>query len=335
MMFRNPASFLLLLLLPIVVVFLVWRFHVLNIRFRRLGDLSVIVSMLPNITPGRRFGKLALWFLALISLIIALARPVWGEEISVLETRGVSAMIVLDVSNSMNAQDVAPSRLERAKLSLSDLIDGLSGNEIGLILFAGSAYVQFPLTTDTLSAQSFLGAVSSNSITKQGTNIGAALQLAIDRFRNRGNLQPIVILVTDGENLEGDPLGVAAEAKESGITIHTIGYGNPEGSAIPVYDDAGRETGYKTDLAGNLIMSALDEPTLRAIAEATGGTYQLATAAGAEINSLLDVLSQTEASSFGTHSESRGIERFGIFVVFALIALSTEILLPDVRKGKV
>ena len=269
-----------------------------------------------------------------MSLIVALARPVWGEEISVLETQGVSVMIVLDVSNSMNAQDVAPSRLERAKLSLSDLIDGLSGNEIGLILFAGSAYVQFPLTTDTLSAKSFLGAVSSNSITKQGTNIGAALQLAIDRFRNRGNIQPIIILVTDGENLEGDPLTVAAAAKEVGITIHAIGYGNPEGSAIPIYDDAGHETGYKTDAAGNLVMSALDEPTLKAIAEATGGTYQRASSAGTEINTLLGVISKTEATSLGTRSESCGVERFGIFVALALIALSAEILLPEVGKAQ-
>jgi Ca-activated chloride channel homolog len=334
MMFQNPASFILLLFLPAAIAFLVWRFRLRNNRLQRLGDSRVVASMLPNISPGRRFGKLTLWILALISLIVALARPVWGEEISVLETHGVSVMIVLDVSNSMNAQDVAPSRLERAKLSLSDLIDGLAGNEIGLILFAGEAYVQFPLTTDTLSAKSFLGAVSSNAISKQGTNIGAALQLAIDRFRNRGSVQPVVILVTDGENLEGDPLTVASAAKEAGITIHAIGYGNPEGSAIPIYDDAGHETGYKTDTAGNLIMSALDEPTLKAIADATGGTYQRATSAGAEINTLLGVLSKTEVTTLGTHSESRGVERFGIFVALALIALSTEILLPEVRKAK-
>ena len=334
MIFRNAASFVLVLLLPIAMAFLVWRFRVRNIRLRRLGDPHVVAVMLPNVSSSRRFGKRALWFLALMSLIVALARPVWGEEISVLETQGVSVMIVLDVSNSMNAQDVAPSRLERAKLSLSDLIDGLSGNEIGLILFAGSAYVQFPLTTDTLSAKSFLGAVSSNSITKQGTNIGAALQLAIDRFRNRGNIQPIIILVTDGENLEGDPLTVAAAAKEVGITIHAIGYGNPEGSAIPIYDDAGHETGYKTDAAGNLVMSALDEPTLKAIAEATGGTYQRASSAGTEINTLLGVISKTEATSLGTRSESCGVERFGIFVALALIALSAEILLPEVGKAQ-
>jgi Ca-activated chloride channel family protein len=334
MMFRNAASFILVLFVPIAVAFLVWRFRVRNQRLQRLGDARIISLILPNMVLSRRFTKLLLWFLTLIALIVALARPVWGEEISVLETQGVSVMIVLDISNSMNAQDVAPSRLERAKLSLSDLIDGLAGNEIGLILFAGNAYVQFPLTTDTLSSKSFLGAVSTEAITRQGTNIGASLQLAIDRFRNRANVQPIVILVTDGENLEGDPLSVAAAAKEAGITIHAIGYGNPEGSAIPIYDDQGRETGYKTDSAGNLIMSALDEPTLKAIAESTGGTYQRASSTGAEINTLLDTISKTEATSLGTHSESRGVERFGIFVALALIALSIEILLPEVRKAK-
>ncbi|MEO8610575.1 MAG: VWA domain-containing protein [Chloroflexota bacterium] len=334
MIFRNPASFILVLFVPIMAAFLVWRFRMRAARLARLGDSAVIAAMLPKIAPSRRFGKLMLWFLALVSLIVALARPVWGEEISVLDTQGVSVMIVLDVSNSMNAQDVAPSRLERAKLSLGDLIDGLAGNEIGLILFAGNAYVQFPLTTDTLSAKSFLGTVNTDAITRQGTNIGAALQLAIDRFRNRGKIQPIVILVTDGENFEGDPLSVAAAAKEAGITIHAIGYGNPEGSAIPVYDANGQETGYKTDAAGNLVMSALDESTLKAIADATGGTFQRATAGGTEINTLLGVISKAQVTSLGTRSESRGVERFGIFVALAVIALSIEILLPEVRKAK-
>jgi Ca-activated chloride channel family protein len=333
MNFVTPQSLLLLILLPVAIGFLVWRARVYRARLIRLGDEQLISRLMPEISTVRRVAKSVLWLATFASLVVALARPVWGEDVSIIETQGLSVIVALDVSRSMDAQDVAPSRLERAKFAINDLFESLSGNQLGLILFAGTAFVQIPLTTDTMSASTFLKAASSDSITRQGTNIDAALQLAIESFHEEMSAQRIIILVTDGENHEGDPLKVADWAAELGIVIYTMGYGNIEGAAIPLHDSNGNATGYQTDRAGNLVLSILDEPTLRAIAERTGGTYQSATPSGQEITNLTELLRNTGAGDLGTRVESRSVERFGIFVALALVALSFEMILSEMRKA--
>jgi len=332
MIFENPASLLLLIFLPLTIGFFWWRDRVRTAKWLLLGDEALLSRLIPQINRARRFWKAALWLIAFASLIVALARPVWGEEVNITEAQGVSVMVVLDVSKSMNAQDIVPSRLERAKLAINDLIDGLAGNEIGLILFAGTAFVQFPLTTDTASASTFLQAASSDAISRQGTNVDAALRLAVDSFRSPSGSKRVIVLITDGENHEGDPLKASELAAEQDITIYTIGYGNAEGAAIPVRDVNGNEIGYQTDRAGNLVLSALDETLLQQIAERTGGTYQRATANNTEISNLLGLINEIEAGNLGMRTETRAIERFGLFVALALIALSLEMLLPEARR---
>jgi Ca-activated chloride channel homolog len=331
MIFINPAFLLLLILLPIAITFLIWRERLRREKWLRMGDFSLVAGLTPQISQTRRYLKSGLWLVALGFVIIALARPVWGQEVQIVETQGVSVMVVLDVSNSMNARDVAPSRLERAKLSLNDLFTGLVGNEVGLILFAGDAFVQFPLTVDTTSASTFLKAVSSDAITRQGTDIDSALRLAIDSLQFRARSQQFIILVTDGENHDGDPSQAADLAAEQNITIHTIGYGNPDGAQIPLLDAAGNEIGFRTDSAGNIVLSKLDETTLELIAQGTGGIYQRASSSGEDIANLIASINQAEASDLGTRFEGPGVERFGIFVALALAALSLEMLLSDVR----
>jgi len=331
MSFVNPFGLFLLAALPVAVILFVWRNRVRNAKLSRLGDMALLSALIPNASRSPQVARFALWSLALASLIIALARPVWGMEVNTIQTQGVSVMVVLDVSKSMNAQDILPYRLERAKLAIKDLLDGLAGNELGLIGFAGTAFVQFPLTLDTTSAATFLEAASTDAITRQGTNIDAALRLALESFHSTTNAQPIIVLMTDGENHEGDPLQVAALAAEQGIIIHAIGYGNPDGGPIPIRDANSSEVGYQTDRAGNLVVSTLDETTLRQIAERTGGTYQRASASGDEITKLMTTIKDVKATDLGTRTEGRGVERFAIFVALALVALSMEILLPELR----
>jgi Ca-activated chloride channel homolog len=334
MNFENPANLLLLIFLPAAIIFFIWRNRVRYANLLRLGDETLISSLMLHHKSYWNWWKSALWLTALVSLILALARPVWGQDVSTVEVEGVSVMIVLDVSKSMNAQDIVPSRLERAKLAINDLFKGLAGNELGMILFAGTAFVQFPLTLDTTSATTFLSSVSTDAITHQGTNINAALELAIDSFSELTSSQHIIILVTDGENHEEDPLPTVALAVEQGIIIHTIGYGGTEGAPIPIRDTNGLEIGYQMDQAGNLVLSKLDETPLRVIAERTGGTYQLATSGGLEISNLIDTISQADAGNLGVRTESRGIERFGIFVALALAALALDIWLPETQKDE-
>lgn len=332
MNFENPAYLLLLILLPAAIVFFIWRSRIRHAKLLRLGDEILLSSLIPRYKSPHQLWKSGLWLAALVSLIVALARPVWGQDVTTIEVQGVSVMIVLDVSKSMNAQDIIPSRLERAKLAINDLFDGLVGNELGMILFAGTAFVQFPLTLDTTSATSFLQVVNTDAITRQGTNINVAMNLAVDSFSDLTSSQQIIILMTDGENHEEDPLAAAALAEEQGIIIHAIGYGSTEGAAIPIRDANGLEIGYQLDQAGNLILSKLDETPLRMIAERTGGTYQQATSGGVEISNLIASINQVDAADIGVRTERRGIERFGIFVALALVALGLEIWLPNGRE---
>lgn len=328
MTFIYPSALLLLLLLPAAVGFLIWRDRARQQSIARIGDIPVVGRMLSSISSVRRRWKSALWLAAAGLVVVALAHPAWGVEIDVVETQGVAVMVVLDVSNSMNAADALPTRLERAKLGIRSLVDGLEGNEVGLILFAGTAFVQFPLTTDLASAETFIKAASSAAISRQGTDIEAALRLANETFDERRAAQRIVVLISDGENFEGDPLQAAAEAARQGITIYCVGYGGTDGEAVPIMDESGSITGYRSVSSGETALSRLDETMLRAIAERSGGMYRRAAPDGSEMASVMEQIQRHEGSRLQNRAQNRSVERFGIFVALALMALSLEMLLP-------
>ena len=332
--FLNPAALVLLSLVPVFIVFLLWRQRAHERRFRLLGDLALIERLVETGQKQRYLWRSALWLITFSSLVIAAARPVWGVNTDVIEVQGASVVVVLDVSNSMAAQDVLPSRLERAKLALYDLFDGLRGNEVALVLFAGASFVQFPLTTDIDTAQTFLSTVSTGAITQQGTVIEDALQKALDLFDTQRPSARIIVLATDGENQEGDVERVVQEAIERSVTIHTIGFGDSEGAPVPVLNDSGEVVAYKADAAGQMILSKLDEATLQSIASQTGGLYQRASASGSEIANLLHTISQAETGPLDNRVETRSVERFGIFLLAAFVALSLEIMLPGGRKAQ-
>lgn len=326
MAFLNPLALLLLLLMPGGVIFLRWREAVYLKRLQMLRP-----NLAENQSLQWRRGRLGLWGMCCILIIIALARPVWGTEIEPVETQGVSIVFVLDISKSMDAEDIQPSRLERAKLSLQELLTQLSGNEMGLILFAGHAVVQFPLTTDTLSTADFVRNVSTGTISEQGTNIPDAIRMAILLLKSASKGKHLIVLLTDGEGHEGNITPVVAEAAQEDITIFTIGYGDTAGALIPIRNSDGSIVD-KTDSAGNRVVSALDETTLKAIANASGGAYQHATTDRSEVISLMRSINQYVPETLNRGVQSKPVERFDIFLALAIVLLTIEIVLPIARQ---
>lgn len=330
MSFLNPSALLFLLLVPAFGVFFIQRERVRQRRLTLLGKPELVGLLHSPISYKKRMVKVSLWLATMLVLVLALARPTWGTDVNVIETTGVSIAFLLDVSNSMNAADVSPSRLERAKIDLKRLFNSLVGNELGLILFAGEAFVQFPMTTDLASAEIFLASANSDSITRQGTNIGSALQLAMNTLAESATGDPIIVVMTDGENFEGDPVAVAGEAFQRGMTIYTIGYGGTTETPIPLIDANGA-AGYMVDAAGNKVLSQLDESVLQSIASQTEGKYWRSDPSADEISALITEIQGQEASRLGSRTEAQAVERFGIFVALAVLALTVEMLLPELR----
>lgn len=304
---------------------------------RQLGDEALVQRWLigTNI-PSRRM-KAGLWLATVGMLIIALAQPVWGLATQRVETRGIAIMLVLDVSVSMDAEDVFPSRLERAKLAIREILTNNAGNEFGLILFAGTAFVQLPLTADINVAMNFLNAVDTEVIGQQGTALAVALQLALDSLNIRTAEQSMIVLFSDGENHSGEPLQVAEVIAERGIPIHTLGYGDPvDGAPIPLRDDDTNDIeGYKSDRFGNLVLTRLNEAILQDIAEMTGGLYRTATDSGIEIIDLLNRIAEAEAGDLGARTNTQRVNRFSIFVALAVLFLTMEIFSSGTQQTDV
>jgi Ca-activated chloride channel family protein len=295
----------------------------------RLGTPNLIAKLSASVNwPGRRW-KVALWFIALSFLVIALARPRWGSQVEYIERQGVEIIVALDVSESMLAEDLKPNRLARAKLEITELMDRLEGNELGLVVFSGAAFVQFPLTSDFATARMFLDSARPGIISRPGTALAEAIDIAIAGFNEERSTQKVIILLTDGESHEGDVLGATQAAADKGIIIHSIGFGTPNGEPIPQYDEAGNLMDYKRDQEDQIVLSRLDETTLQQIALATNGRYFRATADGREVGFLTDEISQLQTTSLESRFETRRIERFQWFVAISIVVLTIIELIPD------
>lgn len=333
-MFAQPDLLMLLSILPLAVLFFVWRAWVRRGALARIGNRELVGDLLSQYSPARRYWKAVLWLLAITMIILALSRPVWGVHEDIVQTEGVALIVVLDVSNSMNAQDVLPSRMERAKLDARALFELGRGNEVGLILFAGNAFVQFPLTSDVDSAIIFLNVAGTDSISRQGTALEDALRLALEAIGDRAATQSVIVLMTDGESHEGLPLLAAEDAAELGIVVHVIGYGTPEGASIPVYDDEGQVIRHKSDRAGNVVISRLEESVLENIATMAGGRYQRAADSGIEAVNLINAVSTMETELLTRQTQTRKIERFSLFVALAVLSLTAEIVLSERQEDE-
>ena len=327
MTFGAPQFLFALAILPALMIFVRWAWQRRAAATQRIGD-PVLIERLSKTSRPRRLLRIVLWFLGTALIIVALARPQWGSDIEIVEQRGVQVMVVLDISRSMLAQDVKPTRLDRAKLEISDLISRLDGDEVGIVLFSGASFIQSPLTSDYATVRTYLNHASTNAITRQGTAIGEAIGTALAGFSNQRTSQKIIIIMTDGENHEGDPVAVARQAAAEGAVIYTVGFGSPDGQPIPEYDEQGNVTGYRQDAQGQVITSQLDEATLQQVAEAGGGRYFHAadqdTIAGlaTEIQSFQDESLQSEFSQ-------KRVERFQLFLLVGALSLILAEVLTD------
>ena len=335
MQFAQPQFlFIGLILIPVIGIFLLWAKSRQRKALDRLGNKALIDRLSANINwTGRRW-RVGLWLLALTMLMIALARPQWGSEVREIEQEGLQVMVALDVSQSMLAEDIKPTRLDRAKLEIADLTERLDGDEIGLVLFSGASFVQVPLTTDYLTALNFLDSAAPGVISRPGTVIGDAIKTAMAGFDEELNNQKVLVVMTDGEDHETDPLAMAKEAADAGVLIYTIGFGTAEGEPVPETDQYGEVIGYKRDQNGEVVLSRLDEGTLQGIAQTANGKYYRATADGAELDSLLSEIDNLQKAQLATRFETTYIERYQIFLVLALAALIISELIPERKTRK-
>jgi Ca-activated chloride channel family protein len=323
---------LLLLLLPVMIVAGV-AFAMQQRRqqaWGKLGDRALINALIDSPrSRRRRLVRHALWLMAAAALVLALARPVWGQEIEPIPTGDVAVMIALDVSRSMNAQDVAPSRLERARLFATDVLRRLRGTEVGLMLFAGRAILQAPLTTDLSTIDLFLRNASTSAIQRQGTNLAEAFDLASRNLNSPYATSRYILLLTDGEDHEGGLAPALQSLREQQIEVITVGVGTEAGVEVPLEDGTPLR-----DRDGAEVVSQLNAAQLRSIAEQTGGSYWSLGDAEANTESFAGQFRSTVQAEGGTASNVIEVERFALFVLLALVALSLETILNLKRLGR-
>ena len=328
MTFGAPQYLYALIALPALAVFVWWAFARRDASVRRIGDPALIERLSTSVNRGMRRRRLVLWFVGIALIIFALARPQWGSDIQIVEHRGVQVMVALDISRSMLAQDLKPTRLERAKLEISDMMSQLTGDEVGIVLFSGASFIQFPLTFDYATARTYLRNANPDIISRQGTVIAKAIETAMTGFNEERVSQKIIVIMTDGENHEGDPIGAARQAAADGAVIYTVGFGSPEGEPIPVYDAQGNVTGYREDDQGRVVISSLDEATLQEVARAGGGRYFRAAERGA-IAGLVDEIQSFQDESLESEFNRKQIERFQIFLLAGILSLVLAEVMTD------
>ncbi|HTX88993.1 MAG TPA: VWA domain-containing protein [Bacteroidales bacterium] len=329
--FAHISFLYLLLLIPVFTGILAWFLWWRKKALRAFGNPAVIGQLMPESSSGKLVFKFILAMLAYALLVVAMAQPQTGSRLEKVHRKGIDLMIALDVSNSMLAQDIRPNRLERSKQAISRLIDQLEGDRIGIIVFAGKAYTQLPITTDYAAAKLFLSTISTNSVPVQGTAIGDAIALADTSF-GQSNHSKAIIVITDGEDHEGDVLEQAESAAKKGIVIYTIGMGEAEGAPIPVYT-GNLITGYKKDRQGVTIISKLDETLLQRIASIGNGMYVRASNSDAGLQGILDNLNRMQKSEIEARQFSDYEDRFQYFVALALILLAIDVFVYD-RKNQ-
>jgi Ca-activated chloride channel family protein len=329
MTFARPIFLVALILLPLAGFFLWWARRRRQNDLARLGDPILVQRLSSTVNWRGRRWRDALWLVVLALLLVALARPQRGSEIQTVEQEGIQVMVALDVSKSMLAQDVKPDRLSRAKMEIADLMNRLGGDEIGLVLFSGASFIQFPLTSDYITALTFLDDARPDVISRPGTAIGDAIRTAVRGFDANRASQKVLVLITDGENHEGDAQEMAKMAAGEGVLIYTIGFGSPQGEPIPEYDERGDVVGYKRDQDGEIVLSKLDEATLQQIAEIGGGRYFRSSASGSELTALVAELDRLQKAELSIQLEVRPIERFQVFLMAALLLMIFIELIPD------
>ena len=326
--FASPQYLWLLLLVPLFpVVYGIMR-SLRRRRIRRFGDETLVRQLMPSWSRSKGWVRVVLYSLGFFCFAVGLARPQMGAKLKEHETKGAEIMICLDVSNSMLAEDYSPCRLDRAKLAISRVVDKLQGDRIGLIIFAGTSFVQLPITTDYISAKMFLNSIDTGSVPVQGTAIGDAILTAAKSFSAQSEKSRAIIVITDGENHEDDAVDAARQAAELGIKVYTIGVGSQHGQPIPVNGELLK------DSEGNIVVSRLDEGTLKQVAAAGNGAYVHAGTEEFGLAPIIDDIKKMEAEKYNSVIFEDFDEQYMYFFGAALLFLVLEMLVGERRHKR-
>ena len=325
LIFANIQYLWLLLLVPLLPLLYGLVRWLRRRRLASFGDPLLVSELMPSWSGSKGWVRLVLFDLAFAFFVIGLARPQIGAKLQERETKGAEIMICLDVSNSMLAKDYSPNRLERAKLAISRITDKLQDDRIGLIIFAGTSFVQLPITNDYVSAKMFLGSINTESVPVQGTAMGDAILTAARSFSAQSEKSRAIIIITDGENHEDDPVEAAKQAAELGIKIYTIGVGSLRGEPIPMDGDLLK------DKDGNIVVTRLDEGTLRKIAEVGNGAYVHAGNEEFGLNPIINDINKLEEEHFKSTVFEEYDEQYMYFFAIALVLFIIEMLVGERR----
>lgn len=328
--FANPEFLYLLFILPVLIGFYVYSNILKKKAIRKYGNPALLAELMPEVSPKRQYWKFWTLFVAITVVIFVIAGPQFGSKLETVKRQGVEIMVCLDVSNSMLAEDVAPNRLDKAKQMLSRLTDGFSNDKVGLIVFAGDAFTQLPITADYISAKMFLSSISPSMVSSQGTAIGAAINLATRSFTPDEASDKAIILITDGENHEDDAIGAAKKAAEKDIRVNIVGMGQPQGAPIPV----GGSNNFLKDKDGNVVVTKLNEQMCQEIAAAGNGMYVRADNTNSALRALQSEIDKMNKSEIDSKIYSEYDEQFQILAWIALFLLIAEFLTMD-RKSRI
>ena len=326
--FGEPVYLYLLIVIPILVILYLYSNYRRRKKLRRYGDMELLRHLMPEVSRFRPDIKFWLTLAALIMVIFMLAQPQFGSKMETVKRQGIETVVALDVSNSMMAQDVAPSRLEKSKKLISRLVETFNNDKVAMIVFAGEAFTQLPITSDYVSAKMFLETISPSLISTQGTDIRAAIDLAMKSFTPNEGVGRAIVLITDGENHEGGAIEAAQEAAKKGVHVFVLGVGSPDGSPIPV--EGSNE--FRRDKDGNVVVTRLNEDMCREIARAGGGMYVRVDNTNNAERALNAEISKLAKADVETQVFTEFNEQFQVLAWLALILLAAEAMLLN-RKN--
>lgn len=326
--FAQAQYLFLIFLIPVFFVIQAVLLRLRRRKIRKFGDEKLVEQLMPSYSKSKVWVRLTLFSIGFFFFAIGLSRPQIGARLKEQEIKGAEIIIAIDVSNSMLAEDYSPNRLDRAKLAVSRLVDKLRDDRIGLVIFAGTSFVQLPVTTDYVSAKMFLNTIDTGSIPIQGTAMGDAITTCIRSFSQQSDKSRAIILITDGENHEDDPVAAAKQAAEMGIKVFTIGVGSPEGKPIPMNGELLK------DKDGEIVVSRLDEEVLKEVAQAGNGAYVRAGNSEFGLNPIIEDLKKLEDEKYNSIVFEEFDEQFMYFLAIALFFFVLEMLVGDRRSKR-
>ena len=334
MQFIHPEWFHGFWIIGALVLFFIWTERRKRNLLERFGELRTVKLLVPSHSLTKEWVKKVILIFVLSLLIFTLTQPQWGQEKKQLQRKGIDIMFLVDASLSMLAEDIVPSRIDKAKLEMKALLNELNGDRIGIVTFAGSGFIQSPLTLDYDAFLLFANAIQVGYIPDPGTSLSEAIRIALKAFPKRKAKNQVILLISDGEHHEGDVESAIKQANEVQVRIYTVGTATKEGAPIPLRSGEGKINGYKKDRAGEIVITKLNEDLLSRIAKETGGLYFPATPGGREVDYIYQHMQNLEKQDFKQQVVIERENHFQIFLIFAVAFLLFEMLIDEIKKER-